>query len=689
MSESNENKEVTQPEQEIPQEKSPMPKIENYIHPIDIDYLKSIEDVIELVLKNYEKKLEQSKDNNLILKNKDIVIKLPELASLFKEKESISAINENDKYDSIFDCLNLYHFINDKLQEVSKGTIDQNLLDKLYNKHLTEKGVLLFLCDYQYLCQLCDNFKKLLGEKYMTKIFIKCYIISKLPFMAVFSIQKMFGAKEPVNIENEKMLFYEINKIEDKYSFSKPISFTFGQLSKSIAYIYQMYQYQLYLYSLHPGTITPIKIKENLWSDNIDFTISICDSKDEELIKLNKCAAIIISKNFANEFISLTVEGNMSLCKQCKVSRLLLVRAAPFNFDTIDIIKEKISNYVILFKFGTCVDKSIPIMLMNDENKDMKTVYMNENLLIRDAQEKDMTLRQLIFRSNPYQIQCEIKTTLTSKTKIKNEKDNYIPIKTLEKYSQKNLVQCLDDSFISMFYIQALLSALFFVDLEKFPQEKVKILVLGAGIGTINYYFDKILKGNVCIDAVELDKNVAEVGMEYFGLNNYKKEKNENIKWYFKDAKVFIKEKNVNEYYDLIIMDINNTNSLEGISPPPVFFEQEIIDKIYNMLKPNGIYIIDLLARSYQRYKNAFNVIDTKFPHILYVDNNEDLNKIHLCFKTKRGKVENLKYYSNGLKLLSNPEIGNIKDIEASARQFILRFVESSKQKEILDAYTA
>ena len=689
MSESNENKEVTQPEQEIPQEKSPMPKIENYIHPIDIDYLKSIEDVIELVLKNYEKKLEQSKDNNLILKNKDIVIKLPELASLFKEKESISAINENDKYDSIFDCLNFYHFINDKLQEVSKGTIDQNLLDKLYNKHLTEKGVLLFLCDYQYLCQLCDNFKKLLGEKYMTKIFIKCYIISKLPFMAVFSIQKMFGAKEPVNIENEKMLFYEINKIEDKYSFSKPISFTFGQLSKSIAYIYQMYQYQLYLYSLHPGTITPIKIKENLWSDNIDFTISICDSKDEELIKLNKCAAIIISKNFANEFISLTVEGNMSLCKQCKVSRLLLVRAAPFNFDTIDIIKEKISNYVILFKFGTCVDKSIPIMLMNDENKDMKTVYMNENLLIRDAQEKDMTLRQLIFRSNPYQIQCEIKTTLTSKTKIKNEKDNYIPIKTLEKYSQKNLVQCLDDSFISMFYIQALLSALFFVDLEKFPQEKVKILVLGAGIGTINYYFDKILKGNVCIDAVELDKNVAEVGMEYFGLNNYKKEKNENIKWYFKDAKVFIKEKNVNEYYDLIIMDINNTNSLEGISPPPVFFEQEIIDKIYNMLKPNGIYIIDLLARSYQRYKNAFNVIDTKFPHILYVDNNEDLNKIHLCFKTKRGKVENLKYYSNGLKLLSNPEIGNIKDIEASARQFILRFIESSKQKEILDAYTA
>ena len=684
-----ENKEAISQEQEISKDKSPMPNIENYIHPIDIELLLSIQEIIELALKNYDKKLEQTKDNNLILKHKDIVIKFPELASLFKEKDSLSEIKENDKYDVIFDCLSFYHFVEDKTQEVSKGTIDQNILDKLYNKNLKEKGVLLLLCDYQFLCQLCESFQKLLGEKYMTKVFIKFYIVSKLPFMGLFSIQKMFQAKEPIKIENEKMIFYEINKIEEKYTISKPLSFSFGQLTKSITYIYQLYQYQAYLYKLHPGTITPIKIKENLWSDNIDFTISVCDSKDEELIKLNKCAAIIISKNFANEFVTLTVEGNMSLCQQCQVSRLLLVRAAPFNFDPINLIKEKISNYVLLFNFGTCVDKSIPIMLMNEENKDIKSVFMNDNILIRDVQEKDMNLRQLIFKSNPYQIQCEIKTTLTSKTKIKNEKENYIPIKTLEKYTQKNLVQCLDDSFISMFYIQALLSALFFIDLKQFPQEKVKILVLGAGIGTINYYFDKILKSNVCIDAVELDKNVAEVGMEYFGLNNYKKEKNPNIKWYFKDAKDFIKEKKENDYYDLIIMDINNTNSIEGISPPPVFFEEEIVDKIHNMLKPNGIYVIDLLARSYQNYKKAFNVIDSKFPHILYVDNNEDLNKIHLCFRKKREKVENMQFYADGLKLLSNPEIGNIKDIEASARQFILRFVESSKQKEILDAYTA
>ncbi len=675
--------------EESVKEKSPIPHIENYIHPINAENLESIQEFLGLVLKNYEKKLEQSKEHNLIIKNKNVEIKNKEISSLFNAKESISDIAENEKYESIFDCINFYHYITDNSEKIEKKEIDINILDKLYNKHLSEKGVLLLLCDYQFLCQLCEKFKKLLGDKYSIKIFIKVYLINKLPFMGVFSIQKLYTAKEPYDIENEKMLSYELNKIEDKYTFSKPISYTFGQLAKSITYMNEIYQYQAYLYKLHPGSIIPIKIKESLYSDDIDFTISVCDSNDENLIKLNKCAAIIISKNFANEFITLTAEGNMSLCKQCNVSRLLLIRPAPFNFDPINIIKEKISAYILIFKFGSCVDESIPIMLMNEDPKDMLTVFQNETFFIRDVQESDKNLRQLIFVSNPYQIQCEIKTVLTSKTRLKNEPNNFIPIKTLEKYSQKNLVQCFDDSFISMFYIQALLCGIFFIDLNNFPKEKIKILVLGAGIGTINYYFNKILNSNVCIDAVELDKKVAEIGMEYFGINNYTKEKNPNIKWYFKDAKKFIEEKNVKEYYDLIVMDINNTNSKEGISPPPVFFEDNIVSKIHDMLKEGGIYIIDLLARSYQGYKNAFNKIESKFPHIIYIDNNEDLNKIHLCFKKKRKKIENLELYANGLKKLKDPEFGNIKDIEASANQFISKFVDAINQKEILDAYAS
>jgi len=83
-------------------------------------------------------------------------------------------------------------------------------------------------------------------------------------------------------------------------------------------------------------------------------------------------------------------------------------------------------------------------MLMNEEQKDITNVFADDKILIRDVKENDINLRQLIFISNPYQVQCEIKTILTSKTKLKNNKDaqdkNLIPIKTLDKFSQKNLV---------------------------------------------------------------------------------------------------------------------------------------------------------------------------------------------------------------------------------------------------------
>ena len=161
-----------------------------------------------------------------------------------------------------------------------------------------------------------------------------------------------------------------------------------NQISKSITYLSEIYQYHEYLSEIHKGQIIPIKIKENYWSDNIDFTITICDSKEDELYNLKKCAAVIISKNFANDFISLTMEGNMTLCKQCNVSRLLIVRAAPFNFDSAELIKEKLAHYIRLFNFNGCVDTSIPIMLTKEDTSNFESIHIDEKILVKDVKEK-------------------------------------------------------------------------------------------------------------------------------------------------------------------------------------------------------------------------------------------------------------------------------------------------------------
>ena len=682
-----ENKIENSENPEKKKELTPMPKIENYIHPLTPNQLNFIQRKLEIVLKTMIKKLENQKPT-LYLKYPEIEIKSEELNPLFQIETNFNLNDAAIQFNNIIDCKNFYHFVLneneiDSIKESEK--INQELLNNLYSK-IKENGALMLMCDFQYLCKIPQALKITLGENNKTKLFIKLYIIEKLPLVALLYIQKMSESKENIIIENEKILSYEVY---DDLTISKPIGYTLNQMPKCLTYMFEIYQYHGYLKNLHPGYSIPIKIKEQFWTDNIDFTLTICDSDDEEILKKKKCVAIIVSKSYASDFIYLTVEGNMSLCKQTDSARIILIRPAPFNNDSTTEIKNKLINYIILFKFNDCVNDSIPVMLMSDDNEQMEIVYENNDLIVRDVVESETknNLRQLIFKSSPTEIQSEIKLTLTSRNNIKNDKEKkYIPVFTVDKYFQKGLIQCFDDNFFSMFYIKTLLSSIFFLDMSNYPNEKINILILGAGIGTINFYFDKLLKSNVKIDAVELDKNVTEIGREYFKLNNYKEEK-KNINWYFIDAKKFVLDSSRKEYYDLIIMDINNTNLIEGISPPPIFFEENFIKKILNLLKKKGMYIINLMSRSYKNYFDAFNILDKNFPHIFIVDSNEDLNKIHFCLKEKMEKEEFLTVYEKNLLKLADKENAYIELIREDHANIIKRLIGTDEVKKNLEAY--
>ena len=662
---------------------SPMPQIENYIHPLSIITLNIIQPKFEAILNLMKKKLEDSKPVYYI-KKEEVKIIDQLLVNLFQIESEL----KDGKYDIIIDQSNFYHYGKtdeeiQKLKDVKK--IDEEYLKKLYLS-LNDKGVLMLMCDFQLLCQINNSLKNILGNENKTKHFIKLYILEKLPLVGLIYIQKMSLSNNIIDISDEKLLAYEV--YED-YTVTKPISYKMSQLQKSVTYMYEMYNYQGYLSILHPGYIIPIKIKENFWSENIDYTLTICDAEDPNLLETKKCVAIIVSKNYANDFIYINPEGNMALCRQVNAARILLIRPAPFNFDDTTTIKNKMSSYILLFKFKDCVTDSIPVMLMSDENNETNRIFTNDSLMVIDVvdNERKDILRQLIFLQSPNEIQSEIKISLTSKTNIKNDHEKkYHPIFTSEKYNNKNLVECLDENYLSMFYIKSILSSILFMNLENFPENKINVLVLGAGIGTINFYFDKILKSNVNVDAVELNSKVTEIGKEYFGLNNYKYKKG-NIKWFFEDAKKFLLNNNNKDYYDMIVMDINNTNHNEGISPPPIFFEKDIISKIFSLLKSQGLYVINVMARSFKNYCDSFKILDSIFPNIFLVDNNEDLNKIHFCFKSKNEINEYIKTYEKNIEKLKNKEIADIEVIKETHKNILKRVVDTENVKKRIEDY--
>ena len=626
---------------------------------INIDDLIRSEDYIECVLNEFQKKMESTpKEKNIILKQNEIKFKKESFSSLLTPIQSLSELKEDGKYDIIIDFINFYNFK------------QKNILNKLFTHHLNEKGNLILLCDLNYLNQIGNDLKEILGEDNKIKMLIKLFIVSKVPFLTLFSLQKIMTSKNNINILNEKIMAYEI--YED-LTLTKPLGYTLDMMPKSVTYMSNMFLYQKYLNVLHPGKSFKICIKETFWSDNVLFTLIICDSDNEEIIKKSNCAVVILGQSCLKSFINLNKEANLSLCNKMKYSRLIIIRPNPFNPYTIPELKDRLNSYIKLFNFKENAQNSVPIMMINDENENVDKVFIDNKVLIREIKQKENILRQFISLESPHEIKSEIKVLISSKSR-KNKDKKYIPIHTIERYSSKNLGEYLDDSYLTMFYCQTILSGSFFLNYKNYPQNKKKILILGAGDGIISYFMDKVLANNVQIDAVEIDPVSVELGRDYFGLNSYKKEsnKNTNIKWFIKDSKIFIEEKDIENYYDLIIMNINNTNFKKERSPPNCFFEDKIINKINKMLSEDGIYIMYLMCKNSKCYKNSIEIMENHFKQILFLENNDDLNKIHFCFKTKKDKENMFNNYTTNIKLLSKDEnIANIKIIEHKSKYLL------------------
>lgn len=656
-------------------------KNEIYFQPFTNTTFKAITPKIGAVLKVVKPKLETGKPS-LLIKPVDTDVLSEEYKPLFQEVTDFP-LKDQTKYSTIFDCSNFVHYVKNQEELNSLNSvkaIDQEKIKSLLDT-LKEKGTVIILADFIFLKQLPLGIKQALGDNFLTKLFMKLYIVERNPLIGLFFIQLMTPSTTPVDPYKEKILAYEIY---DDLEITKPISYTLDNMPKSITYMYEMYQYQEYLQKLHPGQIFPINIKENFYSDNVECVITVIDSNIQEMIDLNNCASIIVGKGFINEFRYLTKEGYVALCRQVKASRIILLKPGPFNYDDVNELRARMNTYITLFTFAKCSNKSIPLFLMN-ENIEFTKIEDSKGGLVRDCFDlkKKENSRRLIPFLNPNDVQCEIKLTLTSKAKIKQEQDKYIPLITGEKYAKKGLNFCFNDKEVVDFYDKTVLCGLYFVNFEKFPSENINVLILGGGAGSIGYYMNKILIGKVKIDSVEKDIEITKLGKKYFALNDYDNKKS-NIKWHFEEAKKYVMNSKKENYYDLVVMDIKNYNIIEGISPNPEFFEEDFLKKLSTLMKPKAMYILNMIGRSYQKYYAGFVNLQKNFGNIFILESNDDLNKIHFCFKNKNEEEYYKTVYEHNIEVLAKKDIADNTLIDEEHKTILRKVIDTNKFEELL-----
>ena len=85
------------------------------------------------------------------------------------------------------------------------------------------------------------------------------------------------------------------------------------------------------------------------------------------------------------------------------------------------------------------------------------------------------------------------------------------------------------------------------------------------------------------------------------------------------------------------------------------------------------------MARSYSNYNKALEKLESVFDNIFVVENNEDLNKIHFCFKRKITNQEHVNIYKSNLDNFT--QNGDLSIIESDYKRILSKIIDLSDIK--------
>lgn len=117
------------------------------------------------------------------------------------------------------------------------------------------------------------------------------------------------------------------------------------------------------------------------------------------------------------------------------------------------------------------------------------------------------------------------------------------------------------------------------------------LMIGGAGYSYPKYYISKYIDKNM--DVVEIDDKVIEIAKKYFYLDKlieeFNLQENNRLNLIAQDGRVYI-NKNTKKY-DAILND-----AFAGESPAETLTTLEAVQKIYNSLNKNGVYLTNIIS---------------------------------------------------------------------------------------------
>nr|XP_055041846.1 eEF1A lysine and N-terminal methyltransferase [Misgurnus anguillicaudatus] len=375
------------------------------------------------------------------------------------------------------------------------------------------------------------------------------------------------------------------------------------------------------------------------------YTLTVQDSlPSAKLPRNNHFAIFIVPQGRESDWLYGSPEGRAQLASSAKFKRLVIVAMhRDQEYEDMQAVQSELSPMVMeLAPPGMPANQQVPFLSVGGDLGWREVVGRGVSALtgeysVEDVRGEDGHLyRRLVFMSNSQLVQSEsrLQATATASAPKKKNKKKSKPSLSEGPTVTGAKVRSVDRGFLCCTYHEVMVAGLAMLGTDAISKKDhpISVLLVGLGGGGLPQFVHDFVP-YARVDVVELDPAVLEVAQTWFGFQT-----DERLKVILGDGLEHITtlESEGSRSFDVIMFDVDSKDTTMGIScPPPAFVETSLLKKVYNLLTPRGLFMLNLACRDSSLRKSVLERVQAVFPCVLSRGIEGEVNEVLLCCKSE------------------------------------------------------
>ncbi|XP_029888639.2 eEF1A lysine and N-terminal methyltransferase isoform X1 [Aquila chrysaetos chrysaetos] len=369
------------------------------------------------------------------------------------------------------------------------------------------------------------------------------------------------------------------------------------------------------------------------------YTLHVVDSPSLKPSRDNHFAIFIIPQGRETEWLFGTEEGRRQLATSAGFRRLVTVALhREQHYEGMAGIQAELSGKVMeLAPPGLPARQQVPFVSVGGDigvrtvrHRDTST--LSGEYVIEDVKgDGTCYFRRLIFLRNRNVVQSEAR--LLAPMPLPGQKKRR---KDKKKPSPTEPPAAIDKSYLCCEHHKAMVAGLCLLGgPNPLPGTLLAVLVVGLGGGSLPVFIhDYFSQAHVAV--VEIDPSMLEVATRWFGFSQ-----DDRMQVHVSDGLDYVAKlaAEAPAQYDAIMFDVDSKDLTVGMScPPPAFVEKPFLQKVKTTLKPEGVFVLNLVCRDARLKESVLATLREVFPLLYARRIEEEVNEILFCQPSPEGR---------------------------------------------------